>query len=263
MSKMFSSKQSTPQYEIAMDPYAAIRQPTIDWLKGQIGKPAEQYTGEMVAPATEQEKQSLDFLKKYVEQPSSQGMSLANEELRKTMTGEYDPTTSPYYQAVKAEAAHNLGLAQQDIADKAAGAGRYWSGARLSEQADKSNEAALAMNKLIYGMAETERGRRLQALPYAMQAGQYVEQQPLARAQALQSLGSLNRVLQQARDEAIYNEWLRSTQEYPLQIASLATGLAREPYYVQRVKQASPIMQTLQSFGQMIPNAIATYLANK
>lgn len=263
MSKMFRSKQSTPQYETAVDPYASIREPTLNWLKSQVGQVAPQYTGEMVAPATEEEKRSLDFLKGYVDQPTSANMGLASEEIKRTMTGQYDPTSSPYYQAAKAEATHNLGLAQEDIASQAAGGGRYWSGARLKEQGTASNEAALAMNKLLYGMAETERGRRASMVPIAAQIGQYQEQQPLQKATALQSLGSLQRVLQQARDEAIYNEWLRATQEYPLQIGSMAAGLAREPYYVQRTKQPAPILSALGSIGSAIPNAIATYFANK
>ncbi len=247
MSKMFQSKQSTPQYDVAMDPYGSVREPTLNWLKGQIGKPAEQYSGEMVAPATEQEKQSLDFLKGYVDQPTSEGMNLAKGEIRKTMEGQYDPTSSPYYQAAKAESAHNLSLAQEDIAGNAAGGGRYWSGARLKEQGNASNEAALAMNKLLYGMGETERGRRASMVPIAAQMGQYEEQQPLAKTQALQQYGSLDRTLQQARDEAIYNEWLRATQEYPMQIAQLSSGLAKEPYYVQRTKTPAPIMGAMGS----------------
>ena len=289
MSKLFKSKQSTPQYDVAMDPYASIRQPTLNWLSGQIGKTAPQYTGEMVAPissmekqavnpyagefvapSTAQEKESLDWLKKYVEQGPSEGMGLASEEVRKTMTGQYDPTSSPYYQAVKAESARNLEDVQRNIADQAAGGGRYWSGARLKEQGEAGTEAGLAMNKLLYGMQETERGRRLSTAPFAAQLGQYAEQQPLAKAGALQQygglertlqqakleamykewlrttqetkeLGGLERTLQQARNEAIYNEWLRATQEYPMQIGAMGAGLAREPYYVQRIKQPAPI----------------------
>jgi len=261
MGKMFKSKQSTPQFDIAADPYGSIRQPTLEWLRGQIGKPAEQYKGEMVAESTPQEKQSLDFLKGYVDSPTSESSSLARAEVKKTMENQYDPTSSPYYQAAKAEAARNLELAQKNIASHAAGAGRYWSGARLKEQGTASNDAAIAMNKLLYGMAETERSRRASMVPIAAQIGQIEQEEPLKKATALQQLGSLERVLQQARNEAIYDEWLRATQEYPLQIGSMAAGLSREPYYVQRTKQAAPIMQTMGSLGSMIPNAIATYKA--
>jgi hypothetical protein len=242
---MFKSKESTPQYTSVADPYKSIREPTIDWLKSQIGKPADQYQGEMVAPATDQEKQSLDFLKGYVDQGDSENTKLANEEVRKTMTDQYDPTSSGYYQAVKAESAKNLADVQENISDQAAGGGRYWGGARLKEQGTASNDAAIAMNKLLYGMQETERGRRLATAPLAAQLGERAEQKPLEKATALQSLGSLERTLSQARDEAIYNEWLRATQEYPLQVASMGAGLAREPYYAQTVKLPSAAMTML------------------
>jgi hypothetical protein len=229
-------KDTTPNYGIVADPYKDIREPTMAWLKSQIGQSAPQYTGELVAPATGQEKQSLDFLDKYVNQGSSEGMKLANEEVKKTMTDQYDPTTSGYYNAVKAESAKNLADTQKQIADQAAGGGRFWGGARLKEQGTASNDAAIAMNKLLYGMSETERARRLATVPVAAELGKYAEAQPLQKATALQSLGSLDRTLNQARDEAIYNEWLRATQEYPLQIGSLASSMSKEPYYAQTTK---------------------------
>jgi len=238
MSSIFKSKTKTPEYGMVADPYKEIREPTIDWLKGQMGKSADQYTGEYVAPTTEQEKESLDYLKKYTEAAPSEGMNLAGEELKKTLTEQYDPTTSGYYQAVKAESARNLAQSHQQISDQAAGGGRYWSGARLAEQGDASTDSAIAMNKLLYGMQEDERGRRLQAAPLAAQIGQYEEQRPLNKAQALQQFGGLERTLDQARNEAIYNEWLRATQEYPLQIAQLGAGMQKEPYYA--AKQADP-----------------------
>ncbi len=243
---MFKSKEVTPQYQAVADPYKDVREPLISWLKGQIGQSAPQYSGEFVAPSTQQEKESLNWLQKYIDQGSSEGMKLANEEVRKTMTGQYDPSSSPYYQAVKAEAAKNLADVQNNISDMAAGGGRFWGGARLSEQGTAATDTGIAMNKLLGQMSETERARRLSTVPLAAQLGQYEEMQPLAKAEALQTYGSLERMLAQARNDAIYNEWLRATQDYPLQIASLSSGLAREPYYAEKVKQPKPIYSVIQ-----------------
>ena len=261
MGNLFSSKKSTPEYTSVADPYKDVRETMLPWLKSQIGQPAEQYKGEMVAGATPQEKQSLDFLKGYVDQGQSEGMKLANEEVKKTMTGEYDPTSSPYYQAVKAESARNLDLAQKQIKDQAAGGGRYYSGARIKEQGTAANDAAIAMNKLLGGMAENERARRLSTVPVAAELGKYSEEQPLQKATALQGLGGLDRTLNQARDEAIYNEWLRANQEYPLQIASLASGLSREPYYAQTVNQPAAGSSLLAPFGSIIGKASTNLLS--
>jgi len=258
MSHLFTSKTKTPDYGVVADPYKDIRETTTNWLQSQVGKSAPQYSGEFVAPSTDQEKQSLDFLKQYVDQGESQGMKLANEEVKKTMTGQYDPTTSGYYQAVKAESAKNLGEVQDNISDMASGGGRFWGGARLKEQGGAATDAGMAMNKLLYGMQETERGRILNTAPLAAQLGQYAENMPLAKASALQGLGGLERSLSQARDDAIYNDWLRATQEYPLQIASLSSGLAREPYYAANQpvvqpwqKVVSGIMGALQPWTQI------------
>ena len=235
MSGIFGGgEKQTPEFSVVADPYKDVREPMIAWLKGEIGQPTDTYDKDIVADSSPQEKQSLDFLQKYVDQGESESTGLAKDELSKTMQGDYDPTSSPYYQAVKAESARNLEETQKQIADQASGgAGRFYSGARIDKQGDASTDASLAMNKLLYGMAETERQRRYDAIPTAANMGRAEEESPLRKTTALQSAGGLERILQQARNESIYNEWLRSTQEYPMQVGALASGLSKEPYYAQ------------------------------
>ena len=260
MSRLFKSKKTTPELETLYDPYADIRTKLSSWLGGQIGKPAEKYTGEIVAPMSEQEKQSFDCLRKYGEQGTPEGRQLAMGELRKTMTGEYDPSTSPYYQAVKATAQKNLEDTLGDIASSAAGAGGYRSGARLALQGKARTDVTQALNELLGRMAETERARRFQAIPLAQQMGAYEEALPLQKATAFQRLGALPRAIQQAMNEAAYNEWLRATQEYPLQIAQLASPFAgQQPIFGQagykpslfsQFSQFSPLLQLLQTISK-------------
>ena len=250
MSNFFKGKSVTPQYETTYDPFSDVRKKLSDYLGGQIGKPAEQYKGEMVAPKTAQEGQSLDWLKKYAEGGSGEGMNLANDEVRKTMTGFYDPSSSPYYQAVKAEAGRNLDDTLSGISSDAAGGGRYWSGARLGQQREARTDVANSLNTMLGGMAENERTNRLNTVPIAAQLGQYQENVPLAKTQALQQYGSLDRALNQAQDEAVYNEWLRSTQDYPLQIAQLASPFAaQQPILSQVGYQPSMFNKVLNAFG--------------
>lgn len=259
MSGLFKQKKTTPEYMTTYDPFSEVRSKLSSYLSGQIGKPAEQYKGEMVAPKTTQETQSLDWLKKYADQGTSEGMGLANEEVRKTMTGYYDPSTSPYYQAVKAESARNLANTQADIGSQAAGGGRYWGGARLQQQQEAGSESARGLNTMLGQMAETERGRRFEAIPYAAALGQYQEQQPLDKAQALQQYGGLDRTLQQAQDEAVYNEWLRSTQDYPLQIAQLSQGLAAQQPIMSQVGYQPSFMQ---NYGSGIMGTISSLISS-
>lgn len=227
MSGLFKSKKQEPEFSTVYDPFSDVRKASGDWLKGQIGQTAKPYTGQLVAPMSGEESKSFDFLRKFTDSPAPESLNMANEELRKTMQGEYDPTTSPYYQAVKAESSRNLQSTLADIESDAAGGGRYWSGARLGEQREARTDVGNALNTLLGGMAETERGRRFEAIPLAMQLGQYEQGLPLQQATALQSLGSLPRELSQAGNEAAYSEWLRQN-EYPLQIAQLASPYATQ-----------------------------------
>lgn len=239
--KLFKSKKVEPQTSIIADPYGSVREPLLKWLSERIGKPAEQYPAEkFVAPPTELERQSFDWLRKYAGQEVPEAQRLAMGEIRKTLTGEYDPTTSPYYQAVKAEAARNLAQIQEDIASMAAGGGRYWTGARLSQQREAATDVTQALNRMLGKMAEAERVRRLQTVPIAQQIGAYEEERPLRITEALQQYGALERALQQAQLEAVYREWLRSVQEYPLNIAEIIAGIQRPPEYYYRPGYTKP-----------------------
>lgn len=227
MSGLFGGgdKEESSNYKTVYDPFAGVRGKTSSWLESQIGKTAEPYTGQLVAPKTAQETQSLDYLNKYATQPTSEQTTLAQNEVKKTLTGGYDPTTSPYYQAMKAEASRNLGENLEGISSDAAGGGRYWSGARLGQQGEARTDMGNALNTILGQLSESERNRMTTASQQAQSLGEEQTNQPLKVSTALQSLGSLDRNLSQAQNEAIYNEWLRQ-QNYPLQIAGLASPYA-------------------------------------
>ena len=251
--------------QVAADPYGRVRNQLIDWLtgnpkegtQGQIGRPGKTYEGEMVAPLSEYENQSFDFLRKYGEKGAddNETMKNARSEINKTLTNQYDPTTSPYYQAVKAQAAVNLEDTQKNIASNAAGGGRYWSGARLAEQTDAAQESERGLNTLIGSLSENERQRRLDVLPQALAFGREEQNLPLQQATAFQTLGALPRSIRQAGDTATQNEWLRSQVEYPLEIAKLAAGVQTPPTYQQQPPSAIQQLLTAggQGVGQMLP----------
>ena len=159
MSKLFESKKTTPEVAVVADPYKGIRDKVTRWLEGQVGQPGPSYPGEVTAPMSTQEEQSLGWLKDYTDAGPSETRTLAQNEVKKTLTGGYDPTTSPYYQAVKAEAAQNLKDTQKGIADEAAGGGRYWSGARLGVQGRATTDTTNKLNEVIGSLADQERNR--------------------------------------------------------------------------------------------------------
>ena len=239
MSGLFSSKKSQqqgPQFEKLYDPFESSRGALNSYLTENIGKKGPTYAGERVAPLSGLEEQSLDYADRYANQPlKGQSMQLAEDEIKKTLSGDYDPSTSTYYQAVKAEAERNLEDTQSRIADKAGGGGRYFGGARLRAQGNAARDTGISLNKTLGEMSERERERRFQAVPQALAVDSAVTGEAAKRAQTLQAIGALPREIQQAFLDAIYQEFLLSEYEYPLNIAQIAGGPAqREPIFVQQ-----------------------------
>jgi len=247
----FTDEERGAGVKAVADPYGKTRETYLDWLNPKIGQPGEQYKGDLVAPLSTQEQQSFDFLRQYGEGGPSQTMQQGKAEIGKTLTGQYDPATSPYYQAVKAEAAKNLADTQKSIAGKAAGGGRYWTGARLQQQQEAASESARGLNTILGGLAESERQRRLDVLPQAFQYGQAEQRVPLEKATAFQALGQLPRAVEQMLNQANYQEWMRSQVDYPMQIAQMAQQTQKEPLYQQNMP--SFIYDMLKTLG---PEAI-------
>ena len=233
MSKLFESKKETPEVTAVADPYKGIRDSVTGWLQGQVGKAGPSYGGELTAPMSPYEEQSLGWLKDYSAAGPSETRKNATNEVNKTLTGGYDPTTSPYYQAVKAEAAANLKDTQKGIADEAAGGGRYWSGARLGVQGKAATDTTNKLNEVIGSLADQERNRMTSVLPMADQLATEEENAPLNKANALQTYGALPRNIQQAYDTALLQEWTKANYDYPLSIGSMASGVQQAPVYAQ------------------------------
>jgi len=233
------------------DPYGATREAYLNWLNPQIGQPGKKYTGEMVAPLSDQENQSLAKVNQYANTGYGDTFNQAKGEISKTLTNQYDPTTSPYYQAVKAGANRNLEETQKNIASNAGGAGRYYSGGRMAEQNDAAIDVNIALDQILGQLSENERQNRLNVLPQAFQAGQMENQLPLQQATALQTLGGLPREVEQAGLQAAMEDWLRSEVNYPLQIASMAGNTQQPPLYQQNTPGAGS--QLMSGIGQMLP----------
>lgn len=232
MGDFFKSKKQTPEVAVVADPYKDVREPLNNYLNQNIGK-VTPYQGEQVAPMSSQEQKSLGTLDQYTGGADSSTYNAGKAQIEGTLNGKYDPTTSPYYQAVKAEAYRNLGDTQKGIADNAAGGGRYWSGARLQEQGRAGTDVANSLNTVMGDLANKERDRQMQMVPQAMSYGQYAEQAPLRQTEALQTYGALPRTINQATDQAAYEEWIRSNFTQPMQVAQLASGVQQAPVYGQ------------------------------
>ena len=268
MSKVFGGKEEKGGVDVVADPYQEVREPLIKWLKGTIGKSAPAYGGQLVAPMSEQEEKSLGFLDQYAERQPSSTFSSGKKHIEDTLGGKYyDPTKSPYYQAVKAEAAQLKKEGLEDIAGEAASGGRYWTGARLGEQGefvgDVTRGLQTTLGQFAENLQEAERNRQMQAVPLAYQYGQYEEEAPLRTTAALQEFGSLPRLIQQALDDALYQEFVGAEREWPLAIGQLAAGIQQAPLYQEKGYSQSPFTGFLTNLGSTLGGKVGEGLAGK
>jgi len=195
------------------------------WLSNQLSS-LSSYPGKLSADDTAQEKQSTSLLQKYLDSTDSSLTTAAKKEYSDTLSGEkYDPSSSGYYQAVKAEANKNLAETQKNIASQAAGRGSYWSGARLAAQSDAAEDTANSLNEVIYSLANQERQNKLKAASGAAGFGQQETETDLKKAAAAQTYGSLGRTLEQSSLDKLYNDYL-NTQGYGTNIANIIAALS-------------------------------------
>jgi hypothetical protein len=164
-----------------------------------------------------------------------------------TLTGDKDPKKSPVYQAVKAEAMRSLGQEQDYIKDQAAGGGRFYTGARISQQREAASDVVNRLNTILAQEASKERDRQIGLIPTAAALGEQESQEPLNTTMALQTYGALPRVLEQAKDDAALQEFLRTQYDYPLNIAQIAAGVQQAPLYSQKQFLPSTFQQIMSS----------------
>lgn len=243
----FGSGGGKTKVSTVSDTYGRLREPFVDYLSTQIGKPGPVYTGKTTAPITSQEQASLGKVDQYANTGYGDTFKAGAKQITDTLGGNYDPSTSPYYQAVKAQAAQNLSDTKRGIASDAAGAGRYFTGSRIKQQARASTESELGLNTILGQLAENERQRQISLVPQALSYGQAEQQLPLQQATALQSLGALPRTLEQNTLNSQLENFYKSQYDYPLNILSLIAGVQAPP--TQTVTPQNSMLQNLTQGG--------------
>jgi hypothetical protein len=238
---------------VAADPYGSVREKLNGWLTGQIGQSGPMYSGQITAPMSDQQKTSLDKVDQYGNSSLANNSTFNNAKTyaNKMLTDSYDPATSPYYQAVKAQASANLQDQEKQINSDAAGGGRYWTGARMTQQNRARTQTTDSLNSLLGQMQMQNTQNQIATLPLASSLAQTEQNFPLQQATALQTLGGLPQQLQQNTDNALLNQFYQSQYQYPLSVGSLAAGVQQPPLYQQNT---NPLMAGLGSAaGQMLP----------
>jgi len=177
-------------------------------------KPGQDYSGKMTAPMSGNEQAGQDWLTQYMKDPAlGENYRLAADEVKKTLTGAYDPYSSEYYKAMRTGAMTEQGDAI-DAAKRGQGVrGSFFQSTGLTEERKLREGTTNYLQQMLGKMAENERGNRLGAVDKAMNLEQYAQGAPLAKAQAGTTLGALPRLIEQADLESRYKDFLRKQEE--------------------------------------------------
>jgi len=219
----------------------------------RIRRAGEPYTGELVAPLSEYEETGLGTLGKYLgsELPTESPLfKAATAEAEKTLSGEgYDPFKSEYYQAYRANMMRELQQAKDRLGSATSARDAFYGGGRIAETGRLEETAMGSIAEKLGSMYETERARRLGAVPTALGLTQYAEEAPLGRVAAALQYGALPRNIEQMGLEAEEQEYLRQLTDLglPLDVA-LAMGTYKPTTYMPTYQQ-SQLMQILQTLG--------------
>ena len=224
--KQIDQKPDVPQWQLdAAKKYSG-------WLSGNLDKyePGKDFTGQRVAGMSSPEQQSMGWLQKYLDQPGTgSNFQLSQDELKKTMTGEYDPYKSEYYKDMRT--GMNTEMEEQiDVMRRGQGArGTYFQDTSMREENKMRSKGMNSLMQILGGMAETERGRRFQGIEKGVALDEYAQGAPLKKAAAGQELGSLSRIIEQADLESTYQDFLRKQEELG-KIPGLMAGQTGQRY---------------------------------
>jgi hypothetical protein len=178
--------------------------------------PGQPYGGQLtVTDPTALEKMGLSELGGLLNQPATGDLfGAAKTQVMDTLSGKYaDPATSPFIQSYTKLAGQNL-RDSIDTSRRSAGArGSYFSRSAMNQESQLNERTQNYLNALIGDFLNSERGRQLTAATTAKDLEGFASDQTIKRVTASQTLGSLERVLEQADLENRYDAWLNQRTE--------------------------------------------------
>jgi hypothetical protein len=222
--------------------------------------PGENYTGKYTAGMTDQEASSLDYLQKYLDSPGYGDLTkAASNELTTTLTGGYDPATSPYYKSMRDAAMISQSDARNTMNQQLGSRGKYFSSEALKEERELGTRTTNYLQGILGTLSENERERRLSAVPQAMLLDQTIQNIPLQKAQAAQEIGQLPRLLEQADLTAEYQDFLRQRKEKALPI-TIGGSFNATPLRTVTYSGGSSGLNWGSLLGQLGTTALSAYL---
>lgn len=227
--------------------------------------PGQPYKGQMTAGLTEQEKASLAILSKMLTSPDTGELfGLGKQHISETLRGKYaDPGKSPFIQSMQKLARKDLEKSIDVSRARRGGAGQFFTSKTLEEEGKLEESTLDKLNVLIGSFIEGERGRMLRSVPLATQMDEYETfTAPLKKITAGQTLGSLERIVQQAELERRYQDFIRQNREYQnLMGAGQNLFQTKVPYGFKdyEIPGSSKFDRTMGIAGQIAPFALAPF----
>jgi hypothetical protein len=157
----------------------------------------------------------------------------AESQLMGTLQGDYDPRTSPYYKSLREQALREEQEAVNRLKREGVATGMLQSSPYVRAEAELRGDTASKLSELLGGMYENERGRMIEAVPQAMEVGQYQEGQPLQTAQAISAISPILKQLMEEPKAFDYQQF-KEEQAWPyaVQVPLLQQLLGYAPWYM-------------------------------
>ncbi|HDP36814.1 MAG TPA: hypothetical protein ENN27_02935 [Candidatus Atribacteria bacterium] len=197
-------------------------------------------------------------LGKYIGRETPELYRAGESELLKTLQGEYDPYTSPYYQAMREGALREEKEALGRLRRGAQLGGYLYGTPRLNAEAELLAQTQAELAKLLGGMSEAERIRRLSTVPTAIDVGRQIEGIPLESMQAIMSISPILKALEEEPLRFGYEQF-REEQMWPYQRQAplLQQLLGYAPWYMpQYVEKPSVFSQIMGTASRLLPTII-------
>jgi hypothetical protein len=195
------------------------------YLPGYV--PGQPYSGQLSAPMDTYQNQGMQFLQKYLDQQGQPGATSVTDnaanEINTTLTGGYDPSTSPFFKATRDAAMVEKQSAQNRLNQGLGARGKYFSSEALNEGQQLETNTSNFLNQTLSGMAEKERQNRLTAAGMAPAISAAQNKAAMAPIAAATTFGAIPQEQQQADLERQYQEFQRQRNEQ-IGVLSAASG---------------------------------------
>ena len=192
-------------------------------------QPGQAYGGKLTTEATPFETTGLGILSKYLNSADTGELfGAGRQQALDTLRGDYaNPMTSPVIKSWKDLASLNLGDEMNKLRASRGSRNQYFSSETGAQEGDLVRRNQADLNALIGNFINQERGRQVGMVPQAAQMDEYEQAlAPLKKIGASQTLGSLQRTIEQANLERQYQDFIRqrNATAMPLDAARMLMG---------------------------------------